>query len=500
MASYKVRGNKHNVIFNYKSQGSDKQKIQWETYVTAKEALERKTHIDYLQNEKQYDEIYQAVLEYKDNQAAMNAEKEAEKTIARYKNRFDEPACPYPRDADNTYKTYCEFAEEWLPFQARKKRYAPSTYDSYHNTLKVHILPYFGERIMSKITARDIDSFVTYLSYKPVQGNQFNAADPESLPTLSSSVVKKAHQVLMAGFPTARQWGFVKEIPVSAVPTEKYKKRKAWSSKEIFNHLMRMKDRDLHLVVHLAFVCSLRAGEVAGIDLASIDLEDQSLWIRQEVQRISDRALKALSKNEIIQLFPKQLKAAKSALILKRPKTKESYRKVYLTKPLCDEIREQLAWIQKNKDYFGTDYNKYGLLVCRPDGFPIEPSQLNKMFKTWQLANQVENPICFQGLRKSGQMYKIRLSQNNYQLVAEAAGHTPKVLMSNYNEIHESEKRMLSALVEHNFYPTPTCDLSKLKQLLKSQGLWKNSCKKQGKFKQFFKQISQKPSNCFSSG
>ena len=163
MTSYKVRGNKHNVIFNYKLPESDKQKIQWETYITAREALERKTHIDYLQKTKQYDEIYHAVLEYKDKQAAMNAEKEAEKTIARYKTRFDEPACPYPRDADNTYKTYREFAEEWLPFQARKKRYAPSIYGSYHGTLVAHILPYFGERIMSKITARDIDSFVTYL-------------------------------------------------------------------------------------------------------------------------------------------------------------------------------------------------------------------------------------------------------------------------------------------------------------------------------------------------
>ena len=161
------------------------------------------------------------------------------------------------------------------------------------------------------------------ISYKPLQGNQFNAVDPEALSTLSSSVVKKAHQVLTAGFPTAKQWGFITEIPVSTVPTEKYNKRKAWNSKEVFNHLVRIKDRDLHLVVHLAFVCSLRAGEVTGIDLTSIDLEDQSLWIRQEVQRISDRALQALPKNEIIYLFPKQLKAAKSVLILKNQNKRE---------------------------------------------------------------------------------------------------------------------------------------------------------------------------------
>lgn len=55
-------------------------------------------------------------------------------------------------------------------------------------------------------------------------------------------------------------------------------------------------------------------------------------------------------------------------------------------------------------------------------------------------------------MRKSGQMHKVRLSQNNYQLVAESAGQSPEVLMSNYNEALDSEKRALSHMVEDNFY------------------------------------------------
>ena len=67
-----------------------------------------------------------------------------------------------------------------------------------------------------------------------------------------------------------------------------------------------------------------------------------------------------------------------------------------------------------------------------------------------------EDQIEFQGLRKSGQMHKIRLSKNNYQLVAESAGQSPEVLMSNYNEALEDEKRTLSLLVETDFYPSTT--------------------------------------------
>ena len=78
-----------------------------------------------------------------------------------------------------------------------------------------------------------------------------------------------------------------------------------------------------------------------------------------------------------------------------------------------------------------------------------------KAFKELQRSLRIpkEEQIEFQGLRKSGQMHKVRLTQNNYQLVAENSGQSPEVLMSNYNEAREIEKRALAAMVERSFYP-----------------------------------------------
>ena len=50
-------------------------------------------------------------------------------------------------------------------------------------------------------------------------------------------------------------------------------------------------------------------------------------------------------------------------------------------------------------------------------------------------------------------MHKVRLTQNNHQLVADNAGQSPEVLMSNYNEVLDSEKRALAKMVEASFYP-----------------------------------------------
>lgn len=246
------------------------------------------------------------------------------------------------------------------------------------------------------------------------------------------------------------------DIPDVTVPIEKTEKRRAWDVGKVGKILDSIQDdRLLHLAVHIAFVCSLRAGEVAGIDLNTVDFQDGSLWIVRQLQRVSDKALEELSKNEIIRVFPKQVATAQSSMILKGPKTDGSKRKQYLTAPLLKEIKERMAEIQEHRALFQEEYHDYGLLLCHADGRPLDPRSLEKGFKGHRTHMGIEpdDQIEFQGLRKSGQMHKVRLSKNNYQLVAENAGQSPEVLMSNYNKALDSEKRALSRLVEDSFYP-----------------------------------------------
>jgi len=452
MATYKARGNAHNVIYPYKNEAGE-QKQQWETYTTELEAVQRKASIDYFQKNKMFAEILKAVIDYKRARAI----EKAAQTVA--DSESESSTGSSVTSEDNTYKTYREFSEKWLPFIARKNRFSPNTYDSYLSNLKNHILPYFGDRVMSTITAEEVDNFVDFLSRKPCKGHKGYGQNLEDIPTLASPSIKKCYNIFTSGFPTAKKWRYITEIPVTSAPAEKTKKRKAWESNQVFSVLENIKEYPmLHLAVHFAFVCSLRAGETAGIDISTIDFHDRSLWITQEVQRVSDKSLAELPKNEIIRVFPKEIATSGSSLILKGPKTEGSHRKQYLTTPLLQEIRERLEQIKRDKEFFEAEYQNNGLLICRPDGRPIDPKSLNKAFKDQQKAMQIENQIEFQGLRKSGQMHKVRLTKNNYQLVAENSGQSPEVLMSNYNEALDSEKRTLSLLVETSFYPQTAAD------------------------------------------
>lgn len=447
MATYKVRGASHNVIYSYRtSTGQTKQ--QWESYDTELEAVQRKAYIELLQSQKRTDEVRQAALDYKRSRAI---EKAAIK-IARDRQDDGAPAIAGAPE-ENLTRTYREFMERFFPAYARKRNFSPKTYDSYETNLRAHILPYFGDWVMSTITAQAIDNFLDHLRKKPCSGYKSYGKKAGEIPTLSSATIKKCYNILMVGFPTAKRWGYVSEIPNATAPSEKYKKRKSWAASAIMEVLDQMVDDPLlHLAVHLGFVCSLRAGEVVGIDANSVDPNDQSLWITQIVERVSDKSLKELPKERIIQIFPKQTSMSSSCMILKAPKTDESFRKQYLTTPLLKEVLCRLREIKENKELLGRDYHDYGLLICQPDGRPIDPNNLCKSFHKWQTAHHIEDQIDFQGLRKSGQMHKVRITQNNYQLVAESSGQSPEVLMSNYNEALDSEKRNLSQLVEADLY------------------------------------------------
>ena len=109
MATYKIRGSSHNVIYTYRtSDGQYKQ--QWESYDTELEAIQRKAYIDFLQKNKRQDDIRLAVAEYKEKRSPAKAAYNTEPIL-------DSQTSIQPED--NTQRTYAEFIDRFLPFYAR---------------------------------------------------------------------------------------------------------------------------------------------------------------------------------------------------------------------------------------------------------------------------------------------------------------------------------------------------------------------------------------------
>jgi hypothetical protein len=73
--------------------------------------------------------------------------------------------------------TLSEVAERW--FASREARLTPATLAGYHSALKTHLLPAFGNRAVSKITASDIELLLSEAEISPkTQQNLLRVLSP----------------------------------------------------------------------------------------------------------------------------------------------------------------------------------------------------------------------------------------------------------------------------------------------------------------------------------
>ena len=145
----------------------------------------------------------------------------AEKEVAVSDEQSSTVNYSVPKSDNNLHRNYEDFIFKWLPFHANLKQLSPKTYDEYLSSLKNHSIPYFGKRIMSSITSRDIDGFIDYLTNKPCKGAKSYNKSLNEMPRLSSASIRRHYTIFIAGLSTAKKWGYINEILQTVAPTEK---------------------------------------------------------------------------------------------------------------------------------------------------------------------------------------------------------------------------------------------------------------------------------------
>lgn len=130
-------------------------------------------------------------------------------------------------------------------------------------------------------------------------------------------------------------------------------------------------DPRLKLAMNLAFSCSLRKGELLGltwdcvnITLESIEKEEAYIYINKELQRVSRSVLDTLEKKDVIAVFPVVSERNRTQLVLKKPKTRTSIRKVFLPKSVAEML---ISWKNEQdavREALGSEYQDYDLVIA----------------------------------------------------------------------------------------------------------------------------------------
>ena len=412
MATIIKRKNKYSVVYYYEDSKGEKRQ-RWETWNTQKEALKRKSEIEHKINE----------------------------------GTFIPPSKLTVEELLNDFVTL--YGE---------KQWGVSTYDSSIGLIGNYINPLIGEELVHDVTPKFVDQYIKRLERTKSVISRNRKPKNEYV---ASPTIEKIYKLLRCAFKQAKRWEIIARNPFenAIVPKVTYEKRDIWTADTIRKALDKCEDSKLYVAMNLTFACSLRIGEVLGLTWDNVHVSDENItnddayvYIDKELERASKRAIETLNEKDIIYIFKPLMSNTSTRIILKKPKTDSSIRKVWLPKTVAYILREWKKAQDEVKDFLKDEYNDYNLVIALSNGRPCENRVIHKEFET--LREKAELPkVVFHSLRHSSTTYKLKLNHGDLKATQGDTGHAEIDMITRvYAHILDEDRKVNAQKFQAAFY------------------------------------------------
>ena len=339
-------------------------------------------------------------------------------------------------------------------------------YDSQTALMANYINPIIGDMEVQDITTRVVDKYIQTLQKTPSVSRKNRKARTEFV---TNSTIEKIIKLLRCAFKQAVRWELIEKNPFDNVvlPKTEYKKRDIWDAETIRLALDQCTDSKLYIAMNLAFACSLRMGEILGLTWKNVHIEDENIatdnayiYIEAELARASKQAIETLGEKDIYHIFTPLMPNTSTRIILKKPKTDSSIRKVWLPKTVAYILREWKTSQEELKSFLGDEYQDFDLVVALPNGRPCENRIIEKEFSL--LKQKAGLPkVVFHSLRHSSTTYKLKLNHGDLKVTQGDTGHAEIDMITKvYAHILDEDRKINAQKFESAFYANP--DLRKV--------------------------------------
>lgn len=244
-----------------------------------------------------------------------------------------------------------------------------------------------------------------------------------------------------------------------------------WSIQTFRQAVQAAEDDLLSICMHLAFSCSMRIGEITGltwedviIDEESIATDNARVIINKELSRVNAAAMQKLKEKDIIKIFPTQKPHCTTRLVLKTPKTETSNRTVWLPRTVAQLLVQYKKDQQELKEFLGSAYNDYNLVIALENGNPVESRIVRDRFQKLCEENDFEI-VVFHSLRHLSTGYKLKMTNGDVKSVQGDTGHAEAEMVTDvYSKIIDEDRRFNAQKMDKEFYSTLDEDTSNQQQ------------------------------------
>ncbi len=415
MASIIKRKKAYSLVYNYVDEkGETKQK--WETWHTHKEVLKRKAEVE--------NDLLQGT--------------------------FIPPS----------KQTIEDFLFDFVSMYG-EKQWGVSTYDSNCALIANYINPIIGNVMVQDVTTKVADKYIqTLQKTKPVVRKNKKPKSDFVTPTTIEKIIK----LLRTAFKQAVRWEMIAKNPFEycVLPKAEYKKRDIWTPDMIREALDGCDDSKLYIAMNLAFACSMRVGEILGLQWKNVDISDDAIandnayvYVDKELTRASKRAIDMLGEKDIYHIFQPLMANTSTRIILKKPKTTSSIRKIWLPKTVAHILRKWKEAQEELKLFLGDEYQDFDLVIALPNGRPCENRIIEKEFLN--LREELGLPrVVFHSLRHSSTTYKLKLNHGDLKATQGDTGHAEIDMITKvYAHILDEDRKINAQKFETAFYNGP---------------------------------------------
>ena len=357
-------------------------------------------------------------------------------------------------------KTMGELLDEYVELYG-VGHWGDSYYSLTKHRIEDYIKPAIGNLLVKDVTPRVLDALYADMLNTPAK---VLPGHKDTTKTISYPVIEKCHCVIRSALNQAVRWGYIPSNPAlaSMVPKAPSKRRDVWTPAEAQKAISVCTDPNLKVCLLLSIGCSLRLGEILGLQWSHVHITEESLQdnssvleIRQELKRCDKEALRALEgkkRSNVYFTFPETKEDCKTSLVLKMPKTESSIRDIYIPNSVAKALQElQKAQEAQKKKLHGL-YHDFNMVIAQPDGRPTEGRLLDKDFKSLIETHQLP-PVVFHSLRHLSTSMKLQYSGGDIKAVQGDTGHAQASMVTQvYSHTFDENRRRVASLMEKSFF------------------------------------------------
>lgn len=280
-----------------------------------------------------------------------------------------------------------------------------STYESYMQQIRCHIIPELGGILLKRLTTTDIQCFYNNLLE---HGNKAKVQDPETGDMvdkgggLAPSTIVRIHNILNEALEQAKAENKILVNPVAATkpPRPEKKEMKVLSQDQVGIFLEKSKDYRYYGAYVLAVTSGMRRGEVLGLPWHNFFLhhptpfdswekidntipwekfDDIQPWDATAVANILTEAGVRFEQPRIT--IDQQLNVVNGGTQIMTPKTSNSIRVIHIPTGTACILVYQRYLQRKEKKAVGKGYNKEDLVFCTSTGKPAPPRSFTRNFQ-----------------------------------------------------------------------------------------------------------------------